>query len=132
MTSADNRFLFVVDSGSNEITSFRVEPGGLQFVGRVASRGEQPVSLTVHRNLLFVLNAESSSIAGFRITRNGVLRAIPNSIASLSGSGVGPAEISFDGSGQVLVVTEKATNNIDTYSVAKAFRLVQRSTPLPA
>ena len=51
--------------------------------------------------------------------RNGVLRAIPNSIASLSGSGVGPAEISFDGGGQVLVVTEKATNNIDTYSVAK-------------
>jgi len=118
-TSADNRFLFVVDAGSNEITSFRVEPGGLQFVGRVASRGAQPVSLSVHRNLLFVLNAESSSIAGFRITRNGVLRAIPNSIASLSGSGVGPAEISFDGSGRVLVVTEKATNNIDTFSVAK-------------
>jgi 6-phosphogluconolactonase (cycloisomerase 2 family) len=116
--SDDDRFLFAVDAGSNEVSSFRVDDGGLQFVDKVASGGMEPVSLTVHRGLLFVLNEASSSISGFRITRNGLLRAIPNSSAPLSGSNVGPAEISFDSSGQVLVVTEKATNNIDTYSVA--------------
>jgi 6-phosphogluconolactonase (cycloisomerase 2 family) len=67
--------------------------------------------------LLFVLNAGSSSIAGFRITRDGRLRPIPNSRALLSGSGVGPAEIAFDTSGKVLVVTEKTTNDIDTFRV---------------
>lgn len=116
--SSGNRFLFAVDAGSNEITSFRIESDGLQLIGRVASGGMQPVSLTVHRNLLFVLNQGSSSITGFRITRNGRLRPIPKSTAPLSGAGVGPAEISFDGSGKVLVVTEKTTSNIDTYSLA--------------
>ncbi len=117
-TSDDNRFLFAVDAGSNEITSFRIVPGGLQFVDKVASRGTQPISLAAHRGLLFALNEGSSSISGFRITRNGELRAIPNSNAPLSGTGVGPAEISFDATGRVLIVTEKNTNNIDTYSVA--------------
>jgi 6-phosphogluconolactonase (cycloisomerase 2 family) len=116
--SAGDRFLFAVDAGSNEITSFRIGDGALQFIGKVASGGMQPVSLTVHGNLLFVLNAGSSSIAGFRISRNGGLRPIPKSSAPLSGSGVGPAEIAFDPSGNVLLVTEKSTNDIDTYSVA--------------
>jgi 6-phosphogluconolactonase len=116
--SPGDRFLFAVDAGSNEITSLRIGDGELQFVGRVASGGMQPVSLTVHRNVLFVLNAGSSSITGFRIGRDGRLRPIPNSTAPLSGSGVGPAEIAFDTSGKVLLVTEKSTNNIDTYSVA--------------
>jgi 6-phosphogluconolactonase (cycloisomerase 2 family) len=78
----------------------------------------EPVSLAVHHNLLFVLDEASSSVAGFRIASNGGLRPIPNSSAPLSGGNVGPAEISFDSSGQVLVVTEKNTNKIDTYSVA--------------
>ncbi len=117
-TSGDGRFLFAVDAGSNEITSFRVENDELRFLGKVASRGMEPVSLAVHDGILFVLNEASSSIAGFHITRNGTLRAIPNSNAPLSGSNVGPAEISFDHTGGVLLVTEKNTNNIDTYSVS--------------
>lgn len=115
--SPDERFLFGVNAGSNEITSFRIGDGQLQLVGKVASRGTQPVSLAIHRDSLFVLNAGSSSISGFHITRNGRLRPIPNSTAPLSGTGVGPAEIAFDPSGKVLVVTEKSTNDIDTYSV---------------
>ncbi len=117
-TSGDGRFLFAVDAGSNEITSFRVENDELHFISKVASRGMEPVSLAVHDGILFALNEASSSIAGFRITRNGILRAIPNSNAPLSGSNVGPAEISFDHTGGVLVVTEKGTNSIDTYSVS--------------
>ncbi|MGA8662617.1 MAG: beta-propeller fold lactonase family protein [Candidatus Cybelea sp.] len=117
--SDDGRFLFAVDAGSNEITSFRIDRNGLQFVDKVASRGMEPVSLAVHGDLLFVLNEASSSISGFRITRNGALRSIQKSSAPLSGTNVGPAEISFDPGGKVLVVTEKATNDIDTYSVAK-------------
>ncbi len=116
--SSGGRFLFAVDAGSNEISSFRIGDGQLQFVGKVGSGGVQPVSLAVHRDLLFVLNAGSSSIAGFHISRNGWLRPVANSSAPLSGIGVGPAEIGFDTSGKILVVTEKATNDIDTYSVA--------------
>jgi 6-phosphogluconolactonase len=55
--SAGNRWLFVVNAGSNEVSVFRVEPSGLILVDRQPSGGSRPVSLTVDRNLLYVLNA---------------------------------------------------------------------------
>jgi 6-phosphogluconolactonase len=115
---ADGRFLFAVDAGSNEITSFRIRTNGLFFADKVTSNGKQPVSLTVFGDLLYVLNAGSSDITGFKIDSSGMLKPISGSTEPLSGTDVGPAEISFDPSGQVLVVTEKTTNKIDTYSVA--------------
>ena len=52
------RRLFAVNAGSNEISSFAVAPdGGLTLVDRVASGGVTPISLTVHRGLLYALNA---------------------------------------------------------------------------
>jgi hypothetical protein len=116
-TDAGNRFLFAVDAGSNEISSFGIDNNGLTFIGKTGSNGSQPVSLTVHDDLLYVLNAGSGTITGFRISSRGVLRPIANSTKPISGSNAGPAEISFDSSGKVLVVTEKTTNKIDTYSV---------------
>jgi 6-phosphogluconolactonase (cycloisomerase 2 family) len=110
--------LFAVDPGSNEITSFRVGTNGLTFADKVSSNGSQPVSLTVRDNLLYVVDAGSSQITGFRIDETGKLHSIPGSTQPLSGKNVGPAEISFDSSGTLLVVTEKTTGKIDTYSVA--------------
>lgn len=109
--------LFAVDPGSNEITSFRVAPTGLTFADKVSSNGRQPVSLTFRDNLLYVVNAGSSQITGFRVDENGKLHSIPGSTQPLSGKNVGPAEISFDSSGTLLMVTEKTTNKLDTYSV---------------
>ena len=111
------KFLFAVDAGSNEISSFRVSDTGLTFVAKTSSHGTQPVSLTVHDDLLYVLNAGSSAIAGFRIDTSGRLHAIRNSRKPLSGANAVPAEISFDPSGSALVVTERMTNKIDVYSV---------------
>ena len=79
----------------------------------------EPVSLAVHCDLLFVLNEASSSISSFLITLNLALRSIHKSSAPLSCTNLAPAEISFYPDGKVLVVTEKVTNDIDTYSVAK-------------
>lgn len=109
--------LFAVDPGSNEISSFRVGPTGLTFADKVSSNGTQPVSLAVRDNMLYVVNAGSSQITGFRIDENGKLSSIPGSTQPLSGKNVGPAEISFDSSGTLLMVTEKTTGKIDTYSV---------------
>lgn len=114
----DGQSLFAVNAGSNEITSFRIGANGaVSFADKVTSNGKQPVSLTVHHDLLYVVNAGSSQITGFKIAANGGLHPIPNSTQPLSGNQVGPAEISFDPNGNVLVVTEKETNKIDTYSV---------------
>jgi 6-phosphogluconolactonase len=115
------RHLFAVDAGSDEISSLAVRRHGLRLVDTVPSGGDTPVSVTVHRDLLYVLNAGGAggpgNITGFRIGHHGRLWQIPHSTRPLSADQTGPAQIEFDPSGDVLVVTEKATNAIDTYTV---------------
>lgn len=114
----DRRWLFAVNAGSNEISVFAVKQSGLELVDKVASGGTRPVSLTVDDNLLYVLNAGGTdNITGFTIGRRGKLSPLPGSTRLLSGTGTAPAQVQFNPKGNVLVVTEKATNLIDTYTV---------------
>ncbi len=116
--SADGRWLFAVNAGSNDVSIFRVSPAGLALTSRIPSGGVQPVSSTVHGNLLYVLNGGGSgNIAGFALDANGGAAAIPGSRRALSGSAVGPAQVAFSRDGRSLVVTEKNTNSIDVYAV---------------
>ncbi|HBY95543.1 MAG TPA: 3-carboxymuconate cyclase [Chloroflexi bacterium] len=116
--SEDNQWLFAVNAGSHEISIVAVEPGGLALVDTVASGGERPISLTVHKNLLYVLNAGGAgNVTGFTVGAHGELSPLAGSTRPLSGSGVGPAQVSFSPDGSVLVVTEKGTNLIDTYTI---------------
>lgn len=120
--SNDGRWLFTVNAGSNDISVFAVDPGGLSLVDVVPSGGVLPISLTVDRNLLYVLNAggnigDADNISGFIVASNGMLTALPGSTRPLSAASTGPAQIGFTPDGSVLVVTEKATNNILTYTV---------------
>lgn len=115
--SHDGRYLFAVNAGSNSVTAFRVMAGSLALAGMVDSGGIHPISVTVHESWVYVLNAGAGgSIAGFGMSSDGLMAAIPGSVRPLSG-GATPAEIAFSPSGGVLVVTEKATNTIDTYTV---------------
>jgi len=115
----DHRYLYAVNAGSGDISTFAVDRNGLRPIGApVPSSGEQPISLTVHGDLLYVLNAGGAgSIAGFRIGRYGTPSAIPGSIRPLGSAAAGPAQIGFTPDGRALVVTEKATNTIATYAV---------------
>jgi hypothetical protein len=116
--SDDGRWLFAVNAGSNDISAFQVSPNGLTLASRVASGGVRPISLTVHGNVLYVLNAGADgNINGFTIGADGSLAAISGSTRSLSGSGVGPAEVAFSPDGRWLVVTEKATSRLDVFAV---------------
>jgi 6-phosphogluconolactonase len=109
--------LFAVNAGSDQITSFTVAGRGLRVRDLESSNGDQPVSLTVHGNLLYVLNAGSDEISGLRVRRNGDLEPLSGSTRDLSGAGTGPAQVEFSPDGDVLVVTEKNTNRIDTFLV---------------
>lgn len=116
--SDDNRFLFVVNAGSNEISSFRVRSGGdLSLVGRVSSGGQFPVSLAHRGNLLYVVNANGGgNISGFRVGDDGSLTPLANSTRPLSGAAMpGPGSIRISPDGRVLVVTEKPTNLLVIY-----------------
>jgi 6-phosphogluconolactonase len=120
--SRNGRWLFAANAGSNEVSIFRIHPNGLQLTDKVASGGELPISLTAHDKLLYVLNAGGSgNITGYTIGAGGLLSPLPGSTRNLSNGGVGaapgPAQVSFSPNGQLLVVTEKATNQILTYNV---------------
>jgi 6-phosphogluconolactonase len=115
--------LYAVDAGSNQVSDFAVTGGGLTLTHEdtVGSGGVLPISLTVKGSLLYVLNAGDASnagnITGFRILGDGELHAISGSTRPLSADSVGPAEVRFSPNGRLLIVTEKNTNLIDTYTV---------------
>jgi 6-phosphogluconolactonase len=116
--SDDNRFLFVVNAGSNEVSSFRVRGNGsLALVSRVSSAGQFPVSLAHRGDLLYVVNANAGgNISGFRVGGDGTLTPLANSTRPLSGAAVtGPGSIRISPTGQLLVVTEKPTNRLVIY-----------------
>lgn len=116
--SENGRWLFAVDAGSNQVASFRVNRDGLSLSGHTDSGGIMPTSLTVSGDLLYVLNAGGTgNITGFRIGTDGALSMIPGSTRALSGSATAPAQVSFSPDGDLLVVTERATNQIVTYTV---------------
>jgi 6-phosphogluconolactonase len=117
----DGRFLYAVNAGSDSISVFARGRHGLLLIDRVASGGDQPISLTVKRGLLYALNAGASNgIAGFQVGHNGHLRPLMGSAKPLSAQGVQPAQVLFNNTGDFLIVTEKATNQIDLYSVSAA------------
>ena len=55
--SHNNHWLFAVNAGSHQISSFAVTESGLQLVDVVDSEGTLPVSLTTYKDWLYVLNA---------------------------------------------------------------------------
>ncbi len=116
--SDDGRWLFAVNAGSNDVSVFSVSPAGLALASRTASGGTLPISLTVHGNALYVLNAGGTgNISGFAVGTSGALTAIAGATLPLSGSSVGPAQVSFSPDDRHLVVTEKNTNQLDVYAV---------------
>jgi 6-phosphogluconolactonase len=132
--SQDGRWLFAANEGDNTISVLERTPVGLKLAGRVSSHGTLPVSITVSRNLVYVLNdgtaasapnPQPANISGFFFDDfRGRLDPIPDSIRALSApfptvpaAGPDAAEIHFDNTGRFLYVGEVGTGLIDTYAI---------------
>ena len=115
--SDDHRWLIAVNAASNDVSVFAVHSSGIVKVAQSPSGGAQPISVTIDDDLVYVLNAGSDAISGFRLSDNGELVALSGSSRPLSGKGVGPAEIKFSPGGRSLLVSEKATNKLTVYAV---------------
>ncbi len=116
--SGDRHWLFVVNAGSNSVSSFRVQADGLVLADTALSGGTTPVSLAVRGRLLYVLNqGGTGNISGFWVDAHGKLTQIPESTRPLSSPTAGAAEIAFSPDGEMLVVSEKGTQTLDTYQV---------------
>ena len=116
--SQDHSFLFAVNGGSGEISVFFVNGSKLLLVDKAVSGGAEPNAVAQHGNLVYVLNVGgSSNVVGFRLNAGGQLRKIPNSTRFLTTNNSEAASLAFSPDGQFLVVTERATNNIDVFHV---------------
>jgi 6-phosphogluconolactonase len=77
--SGDHSHLFAVNAGSGELSMFRVEGDLLSLEDKVVSGGREPVAVTQHGNLVYVVNAGGNgNVVGFR-WQNGQLTEISNS-----------------------------------------------------
>jgi 6-phosphogluconolactonase (cycloisomerase 2 family) len=123
--STDGAWLFAVNAGSGSVSVFRVNGAQLELTDRVATEGSEPNSVAQFGSLVYVLNtAGSSGVVGFNFN-NGKLIRIPNSLRFLSGNAVASGSVAFSPDGQFLIVTEKATNNLDVFKVLKDGSLSQ-------
>lgn len=118
--SNNHKWLIGVNAGSNEVFVFRIKKHDLSLTDNVDSGGLNPISVTIHGRLVYVLNAggnvaDVDSVTGFWLSPKGKLTALPYGPLPLSANSTGPAQIGFTPDGHLLVVTEKATNIIDTF-----------------
>lgn len=84
------RWLLAVNAGSDTVSVLEVRNRGLRLRDVEPTGGTQPVSVTEHRGLVYVLNAGSDSITGFVLDRHGRLHSLAGSTRSLSGAAPDP------------------------------------------
>jgi len=118
--SADGQTLLVVDAGSSQVSDFAVLPGGrLRLRDTVPSGGTDPVSVAISGGLAEVLNAGgTASVTGFRATPAG-LTPLPGGSQPLSAAAASPEDIAITPGGGHVVVTEKVSDTIDTFTVGR-------------
>ena len=119
--TSDGRYLLAVDAGSNQISVLRIGPdGSLKTVGggSVSSGGNEPLSIAVHDNLVYVANAGAggSNYTGFTLNPGGHLRPLADSTVALPDA-ASPGDVLFNSDGTRLVGTRVGTSQIDSFSV---------------
>lgn len=116
--SGNGRRLYVVNAGSNTVSTFALDGREIRLRSVVDSGGLHPISVTEDDGLVFVLNdGGAGNIAGF-LDRQGTLQPLPGSQRALStAGGSGPAQVAFAAGGRALVVTEKVTNRVLSWAV---------------
>jgi 6-phosphogluconolactonase (cycloisomerase 2 family) len=123
--------LIAVNPGSDTISVFRVHGDRLSLSQVLPSGGDFPVSVTVHGEHAYVLNAlGGGSLHGYRIAGqhlvplSGSHRALNLGTTAASQFTATPGQVAFtpDGS-QLLVTTKGATNAVDVFAVRDDGRL---------
>jgi 6-phosphogluconolactonase (cycloisomerase 2 family) len=117
--------LYAVNAGSDSVSVFAVDGDRLQLRQVISSRGTFPVSITVHDDAVYVLNAlGGGSIQGYVNARgqlipirgwNRALGLDPTATPQFTHT---PGQVAFSPDGNQLIVTTKAnTNAIDIFRI---------------
>ena len=125
-----HQLLFAVNAGSDTVSVFQVDGDQLELTQVIPSGGPFPVSIAVHRDLVYVLDAGLSGfVRGFRIDDDH-LEPIEGSTRSLGLANTSPpfflsspAQVGFTPDGKHLLVTTKTSNVVDVFAVEVDGRL---------
>jgi 6-phosphogluconolactonase (cycloisomerase 2 family) len=121
---ARHGLLYAVNAGSDTVSVFAVHGDRLELRQVIASGGTFPVSVAVHDDLVYVLNAlDGGSIQGYTVEPSGYLRARedwnrplgldPHAMPQFTNT---PGQVGFADRGRDLVVTTKANgDNVDVF-----------------
>jgi 6-phosphogluconolactonase (cycloisomerase 2 family) len=132
----EHRTLYAVNAGSNTVSVFGVTGDRLWRRSVVPSGGSFPVSVAIHANLVYVLNArDGGTVQGFRRLDQGLV-PIPGSNRALGLDGSAtpefvntPGQVSFSPEGDQLLVTTKANgNDVDVFNVTHSGSLSSSPT----
>jgi len=131
----DGRTVLAVNPGSNSVAAFAVEAGGPRLLDTAPSGGIRPVSVAVHKQLVYVLNKNNAALAtvsGFTLGKDG-MTPISGSTRNLHAGATDAGQVRFSPDGHTLVVTGRSTQRIDTFPVGSDGRLgdVQTFDPAP-
>jgi 6-phosphogluconolactonase (cycloisomerase 2 family) len=145
---SEHGLLIGVNAGSDSVYTFRVDGARLENRQVLSSGGSFPVSVAVHNDLVYVLNAGGSgSVQGYRIQgdhlRPIAAEAANRSLGLTPVSGPTeflntPGQVGFTPDGDHLIVTTKANgSHIDVFNVRDDGRLSDTpvanpsTTPVP-
>jgi 6-phosphogluconolactonase (cycloisomerase 2 family) len=117
--------LYAVNAGSNTLTVFGVHGDRLSRLQIVGTGGAFPVSVAVHGDAVYVLNArDGGSIQGYRRVGDRLLpiaswrRALGLDASATPEFTHTPGQVAFSPDGKHLLVTTKAnTNEVDVFAV---------------
>ena len=136
----EHRLLIAVNAGSDTVSAFRVHGDRLRLEDVVSSGGQFPASVTVHDELVYVLNSGGAGIVqGFRIHDHDLV-PIPSSARSLGLANsdppnflTAPGQVGFTPDGRQLIVTTKLSGStIDVFQVGHDGRLSATPVVNPA
>jgi hypothetical protein len=125
------QLLIAVNPGSDTISVFLVHGDRLELSQVLSSGGDFPVSVTVHGDHAYVLNAlGGGSLYGYRLDGrhltaiSGSYRPLGLGTTAASAFTATPGQVAFTPDGTRLLVTTKATgNDVDVFAVGHDGRL---------
>jgi len=146
MLSDDGRFLFAVNAGSDEVSTFAVVGDRLFLIDVTDSGGTYPVSLAQRGDELYVLNsAGKSNVTAFHIGLFGTLSKDRGStrvigtdeplVGNQPNVGNTPTQLQFDRTGRWLAVSVKdsqAKGFIELFAVDRSGTLAQDPAITPS
>ncbi|MGA2304565.1 MAG: beta-propeller fold lactonase family protein [Acidimicrobiales bacterium] len=120
-----NNLLYAVNAGSNTVSVFSVWGDQLTLRQVVNSGGSFPVSVAVHGNVVYVVNAENGGTVQGYVVGYGRLLPLPGSGRALGLNAAAtpqftntPGQVAFSPNGSQLIVTTKANgSDIDVFGV---------------